>query len=40
MAEEAEVGCARPTGGQVGEPVEEAAEEKSKPDKSFILVFT
>jgi peroxiredoxin (alkyl hydroperoxide reductase subunit C) len=31
MAEEAEVGCARPTGGPVGEPVEEKAEEKSKP---------
>jgi peroxiredoxin (alkyl hydroperoxide reductase subunit C) len=31
MAEEAEVGCARPTGGPVGEPVEEKSEEKSKP---------
>ena len=30
MAEEVEVGCARPTGGPVGEPVEEAAEEKSQ----------
>ena len=30
MAEEVEVGCARPTGGPVGEPDEEAAEEKSK----------
>ena len=26
MAEEAEVGCARPTGGPVGEPAEEAQE--------------
>jgi len=31
MAEEAEVGCARPTGGPVGEPVEEKAEETIKP---------
>ena len=31
MAEEAEVGCARPTGGPVGEPVEGAVEDKSKP---------
>ena len=31
MAEEVEVGCARPTGGPVGVPVEEIAEEKSKP---------
>jgi peroxiredoxin (alkyl hydroperoxide reductase subunit C) len=29
MAEEVEVGCARPTGGPVGEPVEAAAEETS-----------
>lgn len=27
MAEEMDIGCARPTGGPVGEPVEEAAEE-------------
>jgi peroxiredoxin (alkyl hydroperoxide reductase subunit C) len=27
MAEEAEAGCARPTGGPVGEPVEENKEE-------------
>jgi peroxiredoxin (alkyl hydroperoxide reductase subunit C) len=27
MTEEAEVGCARPTGGPVGEPVEVASEE-------------
>jgi AhpC/TSA family len=31
MAEEAKVGCARPTGGPVGEPVEELAKEKSQP---------
>jgi hypothetical protein len=31
MAEEAEVGCARPTGGPVGEPADETVEEKSKP---------
>jgi peroxiredoxin (alkyl hydroperoxide reductase subunit C) len=31
MAEEVEVGCARPTGGPVGEPVAEDAEEKRKP---------
>jgi len=31
MAEEAEVGCARPTGGPVGEPAEEVVEEKSRP---------
>ena len=31
MAEEAEVGCARPTGGPVGDPAEETAEEKSNP---------
>ena len=30
MAEEAEVGCARPTGGPVGEPVEAAAGETNK----------
>jgi peroxiredoxin (alkyl hydroperoxide reductase subunit C) len=31
MAEEAEVGCARPTGGPVGEPVEEAQEQHQQP---------
>jgi len=31
MPEEAAVGCARPTGGPVGEPVEEAAKEESQP---------
>ena len=31
MAEEAEVGCARPTGGPVGEPAEESAKEESQP---------
>jgi len=31
MAEEVEVGCARPTGGPVGEPVEKSAKEKSQP---------
>ena len=31
MAEEAEVGCARPTGGPVGEPVEASTKEKSQP---------
>jgi len=30
MVEEAKIGCARPTGGPVGEPVEEATEQKSK----------
>jgi peroxiredoxin (alkyl hydroperoxide reductase subunit C) len=33
MAEEVEVGCARPTGGPVGDPVEETAEVKSQPIK-------
>ncbi len=33
MAEEVEVGCARPTGGPLGETVEVTAEEKSKPVK-------
>ena len=31
MAEEAEVGCARPTGGPVGESVEESAKEENQP---------
>jgi peroxiredoxin (alkyl hydroperoxide reductase subunit C) len=31
MAEEAEVGCARPTGGPVGEPAEEAKTKESQP---------
>lgn len=31
MSEEADVGCARPTGGPVGEPVEKDVEEKNKP---------
>lgn len=31
MAEEVEVGCARPTGGPVGEPVEENKEGTSQP---------
>ena len=31
MPEEVQVGCARPTGGPVGEPVEAAVEEKRKP---------
>jgi len=31
MTEETEIGCARPTGGPVGETVEEAAEQQSKP---------
>ena len=35
MAEEAAVGCARPTGGPVGEP----AEEKSKPVEKEISVI-
>ncbi len=30
MAEETEIGCARPTGGPVGEAVEEATEQKNK----------
>jgi hypothetical protein len=33
MAEELEVGCARPTGGPVGEPVEESVEGKANPLK-------
>mgnify|MGYP001067783993 CR=1 FL=1 len=39
MAEEAEVGCARPTGGPVGEPVEADAEEKRKPIEKEISVI-
>ena len=31
MSEEVEVGCARPTGGPVGEPAEETAEKASQP---------
>ena len=31
MAEEVEVGCARPTGGPVGEPVEESAKAENQP---------
>jgi len=31
MPEEAEVGCARPTGGPVGEPSEEGPEQTSQP---------
>ena len=31
MAEEAQVGCARPTGGPVGEPAEETREETHQP---------
>ena len=31
MAEKAEVGCARPTGGPVGEPAEESTREHSQP---------
>ena len=31
MAEEAEVGCARPTGGPVGEPADEAQEKTPQP---------
>jgi peroxiredoxin (alkyl hydroperoxide reductase subunit C) len=33
MAEDLEVGCARPTGGPVGEPVKAVAEDKSQPIK-------
>lgn len=33
MAEELPVGCARPTGGPVGEPVEETAKEAIAPNK-------
>ena len=33
MAEDLEVGCARPTGGPVGEPEKAVAEEKSQPIK-------
>ncbi len=33
MAEEVDVGCARPTGGPVGEPVEEITQEKQAPGK-------
>ena len=39
MAEEVAVGCARPTGGPVGEPVEAAAEEKSKPVEKEISMI-
>jgi peroxiredoxin (alkyl hydroperoxide reductase subunit C) len=31
MAEEAKVGCARPTGGPVGEPDDAAAKEENQP---------
>ena len=33
MAEEAPVGCARPTGGPIGESVEEVSKEESQPIK-------
>ncbi len=33
MAEEIDVGCARPTGGPVGEPVEETTRETIAPKK-------
>jgi len=39
MAEEAEVGCARPTGGPVGEPVDEAVQEQSKPVEKEIKMI-
>jgi len=39
MAEEAEVGCARPTGGPVGESVEEPAEVKSNPYEKEISMI-
>ena len=41
MAEEMDVGCARPTGGPVGEPVEETTTEASeliKEEKQMIQV--
>lgn len=39
MAEEAEVGCARPTGGPVGEePMEEQKTESVKEERSMIMV--
>ena len=33
MSEEAEVGCARPTGGPVGEPAAEDVQEQTQPVK-------
>lgn len=39
MAEEAAVGCARPTGGPVGETVEEDPEEKKQPIKEEIQMI-
>ena len=39
MAEEVEVGCARPTGGPVGEPVEENKEETRQPVEKEIKMI-
>ena len=39
MAEEAEVGCARPTGGPVGEPAEENKEQTRQPEQKEIKMI-
>jgi len=39
MAEEMDVGCARPTGGPVGEPAEENTKEETKPIKETIQMI-
>ncbi len=39
MPEEMEVGCARPTGGPVGEPVEETVVEENKPIQKEISMI-
>ncbi|VTR66698.1 Peroxiredoxin [Desulfosarcina cetonica] len=39
MPEEMEVGCARPTGGPVGEPAEETVVEESKPIQKEISMI-
>ena len=39
MPEEMEVGCARPTGGPVGEPAEEDSVEESKPIQKEISMI-
>jgi hypothetical protein len=39
MAEELPVGCARPTGGPVGEPVEEIAEETNTSKKKELQMI-
>ena len=39
MTEEAEVGCARPTGGPVGEPAEEQSGETSAPKEEGKMIM-